>query len=214
MKQEFRQEQLVDLFGETSNLFGIVQGLERSFEREGKVICRIRLNGESLSESGEVANANLSVLGISTLEVELSSPREVLMSVIGQWIESIPSVIEDCDKLAGTLRQQGLESAASSFSNLIGNCHVLVDSMDSALPFIKAQHPELITRWRQSESGMYIATKDALAAFEKKDFNTLADVIEYDLAHCLELWRELLILFREGSEGVRTIESEPGQSTK
>jgi hypothetical protein len=46
--------------------------------------------------------------------------------------------------------------------------------------------------WKKAQTQMASAIGEALQAFQKKDFNWLADILEYDLGHALQTWMEQL----------------------
>jgi hypothetical protein len=201
MKRHFNKQSLSENFLPQSNLGDIISGLEQKFQLNGEVICRVAVNGNSLSEEQEKSQSGMAMAEIDSIEVETSTPRDVLLEVLKQWIDNVPLLIDECDRVSGNLRFQNIETVYPGFSQLVRNCQVFVNSLESVFSFVRTDLGKSSDRWKLNEREMQRTTKEVLSAFENRDIARLADTIEYDLAHCLQVWRELLVEIQQDKMG-------------
>jgi hypothetical protein len=114
------------------------------------------------------------------------------VNVLRNWSEQIPKMIQMNDDLATQIRFKGIEGQLKTLVDLIDESQLLVDSIisiDTAFSHLPVVQSE---SWRKAQKLMAHGIGEALQAFQKKDFNWLADILEYDMGHSLQTWMELL----------------------
>lgn len=118
-----------------------------------------------------------------------------LMQEVAQgWIATLPMTILQMDLLAQEFRNLPQESSFKRFSDLVDQCQMLLDSLISFQMILAGTNIKLCDHtWTPQEEKMVQAVSEALKAFEKKDYNWLADVIEYELGNSLQGWLEKLV---------------------
>jgi hypothetical protein len=151
------------------------------------------VNGLTLTEEDEKKFGEFMLSEVDLVEVESEKPDTLLIEVIANWVESLPPMIKKSDELSNTIRLQGIENHLSAFVNLVDSCQFLVQSLMSLRTL--CQNIPLVAgeKWKANEQLTARAIAEVLATFEKKDFVLLADIMEYDLGHCLQSWLEALM---------------------
>jgi hypothetical protein len=179
-------------YGEANSLKELFLAVEKEFYQTDEVVCRFIIDGHEVDESAEARLAEANRGQIKILEVHVQTVEKVIASVIGNWIERMPQLIFSTENLSKHIRFNGAEGSLSYFVELIDNCQLLVESLMSISSVLQDRLNVIDQNWQVSEKLMAQAIGEALIAFEKKDFNQLSDVLEYDLANCLQTWQELL----------------------
>lgn len=188
----FQQQELVARFGPEVTLGEIFLQIENDLKALSEVVCQFKVNGLALDEQGEKRLASVQLGELQTLEVFSQQPRAILGDVLTNWVKQIPALIERNDELAGLIRFKGVEGQLKSLVELIDQCQLLIDSIisiDSVFPELTMVQSE---KWKKAQKQTASAIGEALQAFQKKDFNWLADILEYDLGHSLQTWMEHL----------------------
>ncbi|MGZ5279484.1 MAG: hypothetical protein ACXWC9_06060, partial [Pseudobdellovibrionaceae bacterium] len=188
----FQQQELVARFGSEVTLGEIFLQIENDLKALSEVVCQFKVNGLALDEQGEKRLASVQLGELQTLEVFSQQPRAILGDVLTNWVKQIPALIERNDELAGLIRFKGVEGQLKSLVELIDQCQLLIDSIisiDSVFPELMMVQSE---KWKKAQKQTASAIGEALQAFQKKDFNWLADILEYDLGHSLQTWMEHL----------------------
>jgi hypothetical protein len=193
----FQQHELIARFGSEVTLGEVFRHIENDLKTVSEVVCQFKVNGLALDEPGEKRLADASLVELQTLEVFSQRPREILGDVLLNWVKQIPALLERNDELASEIRFQGVEGQLKSLVELIDQCQLLIDSIisiDSVFPDLKMVQSD---KWKQAQKQTAAAIGEALQAFQKKDFNWLADILEYDLGHSLQTWMEHLDSMRQ-----------------
>lgn len=184
--------QIIDQFPGVTDLSQVFQAFEKKFEQEGQVICQFRINGLQLTEADEIKAKFVSMNEVENVEILVDTPANLLEAVIVNWIDEIPSMIAKTDEVADRFRKEGFQIQYTPFVRIVDSCQFLIDSLLS-IQSLKGQSGVVgSAEWRKLEASTVKAIGESLAAFEKKDANWLADVLEYDLANALQNWHELL----------------------
>ncbi len=186
------QDTLIEKFGTGATLGEIIGKIEIDLKSLDEVVCQFKVNGIALAESEETKFAKTLVSEIECLEVMSRKPKEILVEVVVNWVNEIPKLIECNDRLSQDIRFNGVEGNLKVLVDLIDNCQLLVDSImsiDSLFSNIETVKSKF---WKESQSLAAAAIGEALTAFQKKDYNLMADVLEYDLGHSLQTWLDLL----------------------
>ncbi len=189
---QFEQKDLMERFGADLTLGELFRHIEEDLKSVNEVVCQFKVNGLALDEKGEERLAAALISDVETLEVFSQKPSDILADVLLNWVKQIPALLQRNDELAGEIRFKGVEGQLKSLVELIDQCQLLVDSIisiDSVFPNLTAVKSD---SWKQAQRQMAGAIGEALQAFQKKDFNWLADILEYDLGHSLQIWMENL----------------------
>jgi hypothetical protein len=186
-----RQELQREFLNETT-LGAVFSKMERDLALKGEIVCRFLVNGLTLTEDDEKRFSEFQLSEVEFLEVESETPKTLLAEVLNNWVETLPGMIIKSDSLASNIRLKGIENQMRDFVDLVDTCQFLVESLISLrtlcqdIPFVSG------AQWKTHEDLTARAIAEALNVFEKKDFVLLADIMEYDLGHCLQSWLDSL----------------------
>jgi hypothetical protein len=164
--------------------------LEQKFSLSGEVVCAFKVNGLTLTEAMEGRVGAGSIDEIKILEVQTDVVSNLLVEVMQSWLPVIPEMTEKIDQLSQKIRSEGITGNLQHLVKSIDDCQLLIDSVIS-IGSVLGQHPIVKSEiWTLAESKTAAAVGEALQSFQNKDFVTLSDVLEYDLAHSLNQWHE------------------------
>jgi hypothetical protein len=97
------------------------------------------------------------------------------------------------------MRFDGLENSYNQFSHFIDSCHFLVSSLTSIRTLVDENSLIQIDEWASAEKLLWRCFDDLMSAFNSKNDNLIAEIIEYDLAQALQTWLGLLNKIQERS---------------
>jgi len=181
-----RAEILAD-YAECRDLGQLIRKMEETLTAQGQVICQFRLNGLSLSEADEKRLAGIDLQDVEMIEVDSESPIALLFGLMENWVLELPKLLENTEALAKLIRFEGIEGHLKPFVELVESCQFLLDSLMSLEKVI--QGVEVATpNWQKAQELTAAGIGEALRQFENKDFVLLAEILEYDLAHALQVW--------------------------
>jgi hypothetical protein len=186
------QNELVHQFGAEMELVELINHFEHEFEKKGEVICRVRINDLPLNEAEEKKFGNTPLKYIQTFEVETEDPNQLVMDVLKKWKSDLPSLIASSDNISQKMRFKGLEASYIHFSQFVDACHLLVSSLASIRTLVGEKSLVQIEEWADAERKLWRGFDDLVTAFNTKNENLIADIIEYDLADALQTWLNLL----------------------
>lgn len=201
--QSFNRQELINMFGTELRLGEVFDRLEKQMSKTGQVVCLFKINGMSLDEEAEKRFSQSSLQEVDLIEVQTQDPSILLVNVVDGWIQQIPTFIERTDLLAQDIRIKGLDGQMNQIVDLIDSCQMLIESLisiDSVLPENPIVQGEY---WLKYEKSTATAVGETLDAFQRRDINLLADLLEYDLAHSLQCWLEILTNFKDYIEQER-----------
>jgi hypothetical protein len=195
-KSNYSGEEVRDKFPSAKNLKELIVLLEDEFHLKGEVVCQLWINGTSLGEEDEIKLGSTLTGEINSLQVETQKPGELLKNLLNNWLTELPVLIGSVDALAQAVKFEGMDGQYKDFVDLIESCQFLIDSLLSLQKVIQVSS-ELAPIWIKNSQDTAQAIHDCLAAFEKKDFVLLAELMEYDLGNSLQEWKDILEVVRK-----------------
>lgn len=185
-------EELETKYSHLATLSDVIQHFENELMTTGQVACQFHINGLSLTENDEKRFANLSIREIEILEISYQTPEGLLTGLLDGWITKLPEMTKANDVLSEAIKFRGLDGHFKDLVDLIDNAQLLVDSL-LTIDSLFSKFPTVMSNeWKQNEVTTAEAVGQTLAAFQKKDFNLVADILEYDLGHSIQVWFELI----------------------
>jgi hypothetical protein len=212
--QKLTQSEILAQFSEVTVFSELIKKLELQSQKSGEVVCQIIINGVPFTEVDEAKFAQQSTAEIQMIEIFTRRPDEILTEVIDNWILEIPKMIRLNDQLAQEVRFNGLQGQLKRLVDLIDHSQLLIDSIISMGTLFENLSTVRSEEWQRAQRSSCDSVSEALLAFQKKDFNLLADVLEYDLGHALQSWLDLFSIIREEnrvndlSQGPREMQGE------
>jgi hypothetical protein len=191
-RMSLTREDLQREFPPETTLGIVFSKMEKDLVSKGEIVCRFLVNGLTLTEEDEKKFSGFQMTEVEFLEVESETPKILLVEVLNNWVETLPGMIGKSDQLAGSIRLKGIENQMRDFVDLVDTCQFLVDSLMSLRTLCRDIAYVNGSQWKTHEELTARAIAEALNVFEKKDFVLLADIMEYDLGHCLQSWLDSL----------------------
>lgn len=183
---------LRDFYQEDIQLEKVFGDIERDLRSENRVVCQYIVNGFELNQEDEGHFSQYHLSDVETLEYLSENSLDLLDGVIRGWIEALPELIQFSEAIARRMRIEGIKPLAQVTRELVQNCETLVQSIYTIRSALGTQIQKDPIAWSKSEEESKRAILEAIVALDKQDFVQLADVIEYDLSHSLQTWREHL----------------------
>lgn len=198
-------EELRNFYQENIELGRVFSDIEHDLRSTNQVVCRYIINGLEIKESDEARFATVTLADIETLEYLTENSRDIKSIVLKGWIEALPELMENTEKLAKRIRVQGFSGLLKPIHDLVQNCEYLIDSTITIKATMGDQF--LVSSpvdWYKAEEQSKKTVSEALRALENKDFVLLADVLEYDLNNVLQMWLDHLRVLEKSLHGEYT----------
>jgi hypothetical protein len=195
-------QELRDFYQENTNLKRVFSDIENDLRSTNQVVCRYIINGLELDEADELRFSDVSLNEVDTLEYLTENSRDLVGSVLEGWIEALPELMQETDKLSRRMRAQGMSGLFKPIHDLVHNIEFLIDSVVSIKQML-GDHFLASTAldWDKVEKQSKKTVEEALHALQNKDFVLLADVLEYDLINALQMWQQHLQILERSSHG-------------
>lgn len=192
-----QQSELVNQFGGDMELTALISHFENEFEKKGEVVCKVRINELPLNEAEEIKFGSTPLKYIQSFEIETENPNQLLMDVLIRWQQELPTLIKLADHVADRVRFDGLEKTYTQFSRLIDACHLFVSSLTSIRTLLGDKNSITLEQWNEAEKKLWRCFDDLMSAFNSKNDNLIADIIEYEMAATFQTWLSLLNSLQE-----------------
>lgn len=185
------KSEIQERYAPIRDLGTLFKTLEAEFLQKGEVICQFKLNGMTLSETDESRLSQIALEEVEKIEIDSENPTALLFGLLDNWIKELPDLIKNTDSLSKTIRFKGIEGHLKAFVDLVDSCQYLMESLQSLQGIVKSDAIDKI-EWLKAEELTTRAIGESIRAFELKDFVLLAEILEYDLAHSLQIWMDQL----------------------
>lgn len=185
-------EDLRNFYTPQTTLAKVFSDIERELQSQNQVVCQYVLNGLALSEKQEGQFANLELAQVESLEYLAEDSQLLQKSVTQSWIQALPELISEIEKLSAKIRQEGLVGNYKAAHDVMENTEFLISSVSTLKSLVGDGVMSTYAQWTQAEKKSLTTVREALVALENKDFVLLADILEYDLTSSLQIWLETL----------------------
>jgi len=198
-------QDLRDFYSQSTELSKVFRDIEHDLRSTNQVVCRYILNGMELEESEETKFAAVTLDQVESLEYLTENARDLASLVIKGWIDALPELIKSSEGLSLRVRAQGFNGLLKPIHDLVKNCEFLIESIISLKEMLGDQFLGAApVDWVMVEQSSKKSVLEALEALTKKDFVLLAEVLEYDLSHALQLWLDTLKVLEKSLHGEYT----------
>ncbi len=183
---------LKDLFDPGSRVSDLFSWLEKDFNEQKKLVCQFIINGQEISEAEELDWAGQPLEVINQLVVKVQDEKDLVFEVLQAWIEAIPELVEFIEK---KLLKKELGVRIFKIQDILA----FVDQQESFVQSMLSLKLRLkrdglnMSGWDSAEKALHSYVAECLQHLESKNFVQLIETLEYDGAHVLEMWRQLLL---------------------
>lgn len=185
-------ESLRKHYNENTTLDMVFSDIEKELRVHKRVVCQFIVNGLELSESEESDYSKMRLKDVQSLEYLAEDSGQLVSGVMKGWVEALPELIQSCDGLSKRLRNSGAINCTAEVQHLIQNLEIFISSLNSLRLLLTNISVERAKKWDTMTDITRKAIIEVSQAIIDKKMSTLADIIDYDLAHALQLWFETL----------------------
>ncbi|MBX2988615.1 MAG: hypothetical protein KF802_12025 [Bdellovibrionaceae bacterium] len=180
----------------------VFSDIEEELRREELVVCQYIVNGMALAEKEEARFASLPLSEIESLEYVAEKSQTLLNDVVNGWLLALPELMKGAETLSERLRGGQVKGLIKAVYDLAENCEFLISSLASVRQLIGDEKAvAALEGFDRLEIMTRRSLEEAVRRLEAQDLFHLSEVLEYDLNHCLEEWRRVLLQFREMGAG-------------
>jgi len=177
--------------------------LEDQFAKVGDVVCEIHMDGLRLDEYEQARLATVPLGQVRAIEVYSSSPYLLVEEAAESTRDLCLSIAKRAITCADSFRAGEINKACETFFPITTQIEQVVESilnirriLPLSLELTASPFKEIPTdTWDQAEAVFLDTSRELFSAFQKRDFISVADVMEYDLGNVLQEWARLLAPF-------------------
>lgn len=185
----------VDL-ADVTNLSSLIDRVAATHLRRHELIDGLVVNGDPINMSGAADAPDPPVASLTDVAfTTIPDPAQKLIEMIGGMEEYLAGLVDQLPNVGDAFRMGGPEEANAMLNLALEGVGALADLISSARTLSRTDLSEL-TVAGESLGALEQAGIDVLrelkAAQEKRDWVTVADLIEYELAPILRRWLPML----------------------
>lgn len=186
--------ELENRYGFEQTLASIITKLESATESEGKVICKISVNGLDLNEKDENRFGLIPVQDIHDLVIQVEEKCVIVDDTINSLREHLKPLQANCVAVAEIIRSQGRAEAQGQLNQIFNAAQWVSEALFALRPNWGRLQTDLnlLRKWDEAEGHMKMAVQELRQAFENQDFVLVGDVLEYELYSAMGDWLDLL----------------------
>lgn len=199
--KNYQQIEIDEMFQREGTLKGVIAAIESDLYQTGRVVCKITVNGMSLSPEDEIKFEGAGRNDVSEIEVASQS----LVKLIGESRASLSKYFtqlkEASLKAAEAMRAGVSQDASDIIRAIIEGTSWATDMLNQ----IRAVDPGLSKvqkEWIAAEAQFIRVSRELLTAFERSDSVLLADNLEYEWSESIDQWLKVLSLLDNAASNV------------
>ncbi len=191
--------------------------IEDLFAQKGEVLCEVSFDGLKLDESELNRIGNVPVGQISQIVVMSAFPRTLMNDAAISIADLARSVSANSMKCSEHFRMGDMGPALELFFQITSRIGEIADSAASLRQayFLWGCAEERISgaqiftsEWVPNESALLDTSRELFRAFQRRDYISVADVMEYELCGILDKWAQMMSNLKS-RDGVHERSSEP-----
>jgi hypothetical protein len=166
----------------------LLEQIDRALKKKSEVVASVRFDGVEVSHYRAAHKLITPLADIATIEIESEPPAVLMAGGLKQAVNSIPLIREGALDLARGYRRQEISESAGHLSIIAQAIASLMTLVGAAQQVMKVDLTMLDVNGQTAASivGELDSAISAVAdAHTAKDWLTLADALEYDLAPTL-----------------------------
>jgi hypothetical protein len=193
IERSWSQKDIQVEFSDCCSLQEIINKVTQQRRKVNELICDIRVNGEFLSEERERELAGLARGELQHLKIMSQSQEELIESSLKTQIELIVSLKTQVVQCYSGFRNQKVQETYGVFCTVLEGCQFLAEALGLIKQNLIAVEVSLSdVEWQPAEEQFQGSVKELLLAYENKDIQLAADVLEYELGESLVSWENVL----------------------
>ena len=199
--RSYQPNEIDNLFQKEGNLKGVITSIENDLFQLGHVLCKIVVNGISLTPEDEIKFEGAGRNEIAELEVASQSLTNLIRESRNSLARYIEQLKEASLKASEALRAGVVQDANEIIRAIVGGTSWATDmlaqirGLDPGFPLIQRE-------WVAAEATFLRASRELLEAFERSDWVLLADNLEYEWSEAIDQWLKVLSLLENMGSNV------------
>ncbi len=166
---------------------------KRFFQDE--FIAKIKINGEDIPEDVMLTMKTKPVADVQSIEINTDTFRAVSIRALDSMDEYVEGLVGLVEQSADKFRTDDETSANKNFINCVEGLQTFIGIIDkvksiNGLDFESMKHNDGAVSVKEQELLQVLNT--LFAAQKSRDWITLADILEYELAPLIVEWKEIL----------------------
>jgi len=178
---------LREFYSTETKLADVFRDIERELANSEMVVCQYIVNGLALSETDEYKYSEVKLIEVESFEYLVEKTGNLVHKVVGGWLDGLPELIHASEKYSDEVRSGFSKISLKKIYDLVENCQYLINSIDSIRALLGDQASGIIIPWEQTLNNLKMACFESLRCVEQKNNKALADTLEYDLPHNLQI---------------------------
>lgn len=169
----------------------LIEAVSKWAVSKGRVVCSITVNGIKLrDEEEEKKFSAMKTVEIQEFKIETQTPEALLDESLISCYDHLLRLIEVYEKTAYLFRIQDIAYADKYHETALKGFYHFFEHISNYAVVYTSLRGELTATWKELESKLPAVLSQVLAAYEKKDYHLVADLLEYDLLELLEKWKK------------------------
>jgi hypothetical protein len=193
----WKSEDFKKLSPQATNLKDLIAAASAFVQTSGRVVCEVKVNGMVLTEDDESRFAAADLDDVKTLHLRSQEPEALLFESLLGLQDYLGRLIPAIDSTAELFRLDDLTLAHRRCSSLVQGIQTLLEAVGHSKHVFESVRGSVPQKWSDLETDTTEIFKTMLAAYEKKDFILVADLLEYELSPALGQWQIQLVALSE-----------------
>ncbi len=162
---------------------------------EGRVLCRVTVDGIELDAHAEKAMASIALSGVGTVDVTTGTAAELYMSGIEGGLTLVDAICTDIGRSTASFRQGDFEGGLSMYMACVSSMETFFNLSGAILSGFQAGcfimgEGQVVPEVPSSDTADILGR--LLEAQRLEDWTLMADVLEYDVVPNLGGWKAFL----------------------
>ncbi len=199
--KSYQPIEIDELFQKDNNLKGVIASIETDLYQSGRVLCKIIVNGMSLSPEDEIKFEEANRGEVAELEVASQSLTNLIRESRASLSKYFQQLKDASMKAAEALRAGVVQDANDIIRAIIDGTSWATDMLNQ-IRAVDPGYPAIQKEWLAAEAQFIRVSKELLQAFEQSDSILLADNLEYEWSEALDQWLKVMSLLDDAASAL------------
>lgn len=186
----WKQNDIKSNFPLAKNLKDLTEAITKWANNKGQVICSFSVNGLSLTEGDEHKFSQTKVDDVSTIAAYSSTPDSLLDESLMECREHIQKLIGAYERLSRLFKEDDISFATKLHQKAMDGLKGFIELVTHYKVVHHTCRGDLGPQWDRLQSHIPVVLGQILAAYEKKDYSLVADLLEYEMLGLLGDWKQ------------------------
>ncbi len=176
-------------FPQSQTLGELIDALTAWNHSQGRVMCSVSVNGIKLREEEEKKFSMVKLAEIAEIRVESETPENLLDESLMGCREYIEKLTFAFDKISILLRDKEFNYAFHYQETALETFKAFYELATHFRIVYESVRTEVSAEWQNAEARTPLILSDIIDGYEKKDYQLVADLLEYEMMTVLDQWK-------------------------